>query len=70
MAERRRLGAQLVVVDSALQPGRSSEQWQERVLNDGSRHRVYKRYFTVGQLADEIGGRPLLDGPWFVAATT
>jgi demethylmenaquinone methyltransferase/2-methoxy-6-polyprenyl-1,4-benzoquinol methylase len=69
-AERRRLGAQLVVVDSARRPGVAPEQWQERVLNDGSRHRVYKRYFTANQLAEEIGGRPLLDGPWFAVAAT
>lgn len=44
------------------------EQRQERVLNDGSRHRVYKRYLSGRQLADELGGRVLLDGTWFVAA--
>jgi hypothetical protein len=38
------------------------------VLNDGSRHRVFKRYLTPAALAAEIGGEPLLDGDWFVAA--
>ena len=33
-----------------------AEEWQERVLNDGTRHRVYKRYFTGAGLADELGG--------------
>ena len=43
------------------------EQMQERVLNDGSSHRVFKRYFTAEQLADELGGaRVLFDGRWFV----
>jgi ubiquinone/menaquinone biosynthesis C-methylase UbiE len=68
LAESRRVAAELVVVDSAARPGVEPEQWQERVLNDGSRHRVYKRYLAADQLADEIGGEVLLDGPWFVAA--
>ncbi len=64
----RRLAPEVVVVDSALRPGVEPEQWQERVLNDGSVHAVYKRYLTSGQLADEIGGEAVLDGRWFVAA--
>jgi hypothetical protein len=68
LAEARRVAGELVVVDSARRPGTESEQWQERVLNDGSRHRVYKRYLSGGQLAEEIGGQSLLDGQWFVAA--
>ncbi|MCL2781880.1 MAG: class I SAM-dependent methyltransferase [Actinomycetia bacterium] len=68
LAEARRVAGELVVIDAAQRPGVEPEQWQERVLNDGSRHRVYKRYFTVGQLADELGGEPLFDGFWFVAA--
>ena len=68
LAEARRVAAELVVVDSARRPGADAEQWQERVLNDGSRHRVYKRYFTGGQLAAELGGEMLLDGAWFAAA--
>jgi SAM-dependent methyltransferase len=69
LAEARRAARELVVIDSALRRGVSSEQWQERVLNDGSRHQVYKRYFAPGQLAAELGGRPLFEGGWFVAAT-
>jgi len=68
LAEARRVAPELIVIDSALRPGLAAEQWQERVLNDGSRHRVYKRYLTAQRLAAEIGGRVLLDGPWFVAA--
>ncbi len=64
----RRVAGELVVIDSALRPGVEAEQWQERVLNDGSRHQVYKRYLSGTQLAGEIGGRTLLDGRWFVAA--
>jgi hypothetical protein len=66
--EVRRVAGELVVVDSARRQGVDDEQSQERILNDGSRHRVYKRYFTGEQLATEIGGEAVLDGAWFVAA--
>ena len=47
---------ELVVVDSALRPEGVAEDWQERVLDDGSRHSVYKRWFTAEGLAQELGG--------------
>jgi demethylmenaquinone methyltransferase/2-methoxy-6-polyprenyl-1,4-benzoquinol methylase len=68
LAEVRRVGGELVVVDSAWRAGVERDGWQERVLNDGSRHRVFKRYLTPAALAAEIGGEPVLDGDWFVAA--
>lgn len=69
LAEARRVAPGLVVVDSAVRAGVAAEQEQERVLKDGSRHTVFKRYFTAGELAAELGGgRPLLAGAWFVAA--
>ena len=59
---------ELVLVDSALRPDGRAEDWQERVLDDGSTHSVYKRWFTGARLAAEIGGAEVLhDGPWFVA---
>ncbi|MDA0162418.1 methyltransferase domain-containing protein [Solirubrobacter ginsenosidimutans] len=59
---------ELVIVDSALRPESVAEDWQERVLDDGSTHSVYKRWFTAAGLLDEIGGGEVLhDGPWFVA---
>lgn len=67
LAEADRVAPELVVVDSALHPAVQPEQWQERVLNDGSRHRVYKRYLTADELAAEIAGEVLMDGRWFVA---
>jgi demethylmenaquinone methyltransferase/2-methoxy-6-polyprenyl-1,4-benzoquinol methylase len=68
LAEARRVGRELIVVDSALRPGEPAEAWQERVLRDGSRHRVYKRWFTAEGLAAELGGatRTLHEGHWFV----
>jgi demethylmenaquinone methyltransferase/2-methoxy-6-polyprenyl-1,4-benzoquinol methylase len=59
-----------IVVDSALRPGGPSEDWQERTLNDGSRHEVYKRWFTAESLLDELGGGEAIHaGPWFVAVS-
>jgi ubiquinone/menaquinone biosynthesis C-methylase UbiE len=68
LGEARRVGASLVVVDSALRPGIDPEGFQERVLSDGSRHTVYKRYFTAEGLAAEIGGHAGFAGPWYVGA--
>jgi demethylmenaquinone methyltransferase/2-methoxy-6-polyprenyl-1,4-benzoquinol methylase len=67
LGEARRVAGELVVADSALREGVEPVQWQERVLNDGSRHTVYKRYFTGAGLAEELGGGDvLMDGAWFV----
>jgi demethylmenaquinone methyltransferase/2-methoxy-6-polyprenyl-1,4-benzoquinol methylase len=68
LAEARRAGAELVIVDAARGPDEPSELWQERVLNDGSVHRVYKRYFTPDELAAEMEGTALHSGGWFVVA--
>ena len=66
LREAGRVAPELVVVDSA---GEDREEWQERTLNDGSRHRVYKRWFTAPGLARELGGETetLHAGRWFVA---
>lgn len=64
----RRIATELIVVDSAARPDHDREEWQERVLNDGSRFAVYKRYFDPEELARELGGGSVLHaGPWFVA---
>jgi demethylmenaquinone methyltransferase/2-methoxy-6-polyprenyl-1,4-benzoquinol methylase len=69
LAEARRVAREIVVVDSSRRGSEQHEQWSERVLNDGSRWRVYKRWFTGEALARELGGgEVLLDGRWFVVA--
>ena len=68
LSEASRLAGELVVVDAALRPELVPELWEERLLNDGSRHRIYKRYFTADQRVDEIEGEALMAGEWFVAA--
>jgi ubiquinone/menaquinone biosynthesis C-methylase UbiE len=68
LGEARRVASELVVVDSALRPDVHEEELQERVLDDGSRWEVYKRYFTADRLAAELAGREtLLENRWFVA---
>lgn len=68
LAEARAVGGELVVVDAGLRGGEPRDEWQERVLKDGSRHRLYKRYFSADGLCAELGGgRVLFDGHWFVA---
>ena len=67
LAEARRVAAEIVVIDSALHASVEPVEWQERVLNDGSRWTVYKRYFVASELAEELGsGEVLFDGNWFV----
>jgi ubiquinone/menaquinone biosynthesis C-methylase UbiE len=67
LSEARRVASELVVVDTALRAGVGPEEIHERVLGDGSRHDVYKRYFDPDQLARELGGGHVLHvGTWFV----
>ncbi|MFL5857210.1 MAG: class I SAM-dependent methyltransferase [Solirubrobacteraceae bacterium] len=68
LAEARRVAPELVVVDSALRKGGAAEGVQERTLNDGSRHRVYKRYLSPADLERELGAEILHAGRWFVVA--
>ena len=67
LAEARRVAPELVVVDAAVRPDHELEEWQERVLNDGSRYEVYKRYFDARRLGAELGrGTVLHASAWFV----
>lgn len=67
--EAARVATELVIVDSHERPDHPAEEEQERILNDGSVHHVYKRYFTGAGLAAELGGGEVLfDGDWFVMA--
>jgi ubiquinone/menaquinone biosynthesis C-methylase UbiE len=66
LREAHRVARELVVADAALRPDVELEERQERVLNDGSRGEVYKRYFDPEELATELGGRVLHAGRWFV----
>jgi SAM-dependent methyltransferase len=68
LAGARAVAPELVIVDSAKRPDVPAEAWEERVLDDGSRHEVYKRWFTAESLLEEVGGGETLHaGTWFVA---
>jgi demethylmenaquinone methyltransferase/2-methoxy-6-polyprenyl-1,4-benzoquinol methylase len=67
LAEAHRVARELVVVDAALRDGVEPEGWPLRALPDGTAYRVYKRFFTGENLAEEIGGGEVLHaGRWFV----
>jgi SAM-dependent methyltransferase len=67
LTEARRVAGELVVVDAAVRPDVESERWEERRLNDGSAHQVFKRRYAGHDLAAELGGGEVLHaGDWFV----
>jgi ubiquinone/menaquinone biosynthesis C-methylase UbiE len=67
--EARRVAGELVIVDSSRGQSDVDDDVQERVLNDGTRWEVYKRWFTGAGLARELGGGDVLhEGHWFVVA--
>jgi ubiquinone/menaquinone biosynthesis C-methylase UbiE len=68
LREARRVAPELVVVDSALRPDVEPVEVQERILDDGSRWEVYKRFFQPQELLAELGGgETIYAGRWFVA---
>jgi ubiquinone/menaquinone biosynthesis C-methylase UbiE len=70
LGEAGRVARELVVFDAALHDGEARAEWQERVLNDGTSWKVYKRFFTGNGLLDELGGGTVLhEGRWFVLVT-
>ena len=67
LGEARRVARELVIVDASQHHSPVAEEFQPRVLNDGSRWEVYKRYFTVPELTAELGGgETLFEGHWFL----
>ncbi|MGB2952683.1 MAG: class I SAM-dependent methyltransferase [Gaiellaceae bacterium] len=71
LSEARRVAPELLVVDSAFHDGVERDGWQERLLEDGSRWQVYKRFFEPDQLVEELGGgNVLFAGRWFVVVAS
>jgi demethylmenaquinone methyltransferase/2-methoxy-6-polyprenyl-1,4-benzoquinol methylase len=64
-----RVASRLLVVEQAWQPGVEEETWEERLLQDGSRHQVFKRYYAAERLAAELHGSVELETASFVAAS-
>jgi ubiquinone/menaquinone biosynthesis C-methylase UbiE len=71
LAEARRVAPEVVIADASFAHSPVAEEYQERILNDGSRWEVYKRFFTGEGLAAELGGgRVLHEGRWFVVVAS
>jgi ubiquinone/menaquinone biosynthesis C-methylase UbiE len=69
LTEARRVGSELVIVDSALHDGVDAEEWQKRVLLSGATYRIYKRHLAPEVLLSELGsGELLFSGRWFIVA--
>lgn len=67
LAEARRVASELVVFDAGVHLGENRDEWQTRVLNDGSEWQVYKRFFDPSVLLAELGGGEVLHADrWFV----
>jgi len=66
LEQARSIARALVVVGSIRRAGEQASRWEERVLKDGSRWTVYKRVFEPDELAQELGGRVMHAGDWFV----
>jgi len=64
LAEARRVGSELVLVQQIGRPAHR-EGDEQRTLEDGTRHVIYKTYFTPDSLLAELGGGELLhEGRW------
>jgi SAM-dependent methyltransferase len=60
LTEARRVAPELVIVGSPRREELPAARWEERVLSDGSRWEVYKRFFETDLLIDELGGGRVL----------
>jgi ubiquinone/menaquinone biosynthesis C-methylase UbiE len=72
LAEAARVAPELIVIDSAPRDGKPPEGYERRILNDGSEHRVFKRFLTPETILEELGeaggtGESLFAGRWFSA---
>ncbi len=71
IAETRRVGRELVVVEDVRRADAPAEEVDERVQSDGSRHRMHRHSFTAAELIAELGaGQVLYQGHWFLVVAT
>ena len=67
IAEARRVGHELVVVEDVRRADAPAEEAHEQVIGEGSRHRMHRHHFTAAELITELGeGHVLHEGRWFV----
>jgi ubiquinone/menaquinone biosynthesis C-methylase UbiE len=72
LAEARRVAPELIILETSLAARHEhGEGYQERVLADGSRHSIYRKYFSPEDLARELGRiRVLFAGEHFVLVSS
>ena len=70
LAEARRVADEMVLIEPTPEwkPEGRTEGLEHRVLPDGSRYKIYRRYFTAESLAGEIDGSILFAGRWVTMA--
>jgi SAM-dependent methyltransferase len=56
LAEARRVASELVIVATMWREGEQRARYEERMLSDGSRWKVFKRVFDPEKLLAELGG--------------
>jgi SAM-dependent methyltransferase len=71
LQEARRVGSQIIVLDAGRPAGVSAEEWQQRTSRlDRQLYRVLRRHFDAHELADEIGGKVLFAGRFYVVVVS
>ena len=71
IADARRVGRELVVVEDLRRADAPAEEWEERAPDDASGQRLHRHSFTAAELVGELGaGRVLHEGRWFVVVAS
>jgi SAM-dependent methyltransferase len=66
VSEAFRVAGELVVVEQSWNADWPREWWEKRLLQDGTSYRVYKRYLTGLELAEELGGEVAFKTPSWI----
>jgi SAM-dependent methyltransferase len=66
LAEAHRVADELVVLDAGRPIGVPAEQIQRRSLSGSGHFEIYRRHFNVEELAQELRGRPVFAGRFYV----
>jgi ubiquinone/menaquinone biosynthesis C-methylase UbiE len=64
--EASRVGHEFVLLDSGRPSGAHPEQWQRRLLPDGTEYPIFRRHLDIDTLIREVGGEALFDGQYFI----
>jgi hypothetical protein len=61
-----RVGCEIVILDPGRPIGANAEEWQSRMLPDGTEHPIFRCHLDIETLIGEVGGEALFDGQYFV----